>query len=217
VAAMMNFIIAHGAQGAPPRKKPMRQHTTNLLLCLALLLANACRGVRPTEPVAPGPARPVDSTPASEPAGADFLSISRPGSSYQARWTDVSLYPDKGGFRTDLSARAASPREGDELVEVHFTIIQLRGPGEYPLGFGWSRGKSRVTIQTREGMRCMTPLSDAGVIEVTAAPAGGELAPGDRLEGRYRVHCFPEGDTTSREEALVFTGAFAVTVLHPRQ
>ena len=97
-------------------------------------------------------------------------------------------------------------------MEVHFTIIRLRGPGEYPLGFGWDRGKSRVTLQLRNGMRCMTPSSDAGVIEVTAAPVGGALAPGDRLEGRYRVHCFPEGDSTSREKAWVFTGAFAVTV-----
>ena len=97
-------------------------------------------------------------------------------------------------------------------MEVHFTIIRLRGPGEYPLGFGWDRGKSRVTIQLRDGTRCMTPRSDAGVIEVTAAPMGEALAPGDRLEGRYRVHCFPEGDDTSQEEAWVFTGAFAVTV-----
>lgn len=182
----------------------MRQHRTGLLLCLALLLTGACRGARPTEPVEP--------TPASEPAGADFLSLSRPGSSYQARWTDVSVHPGTGGFRTDLSARATSSREDEEFVEAHFTLIRLRGPGEYPLGFGWDRGASRVTLQTREGMRCMTPRSDAGAIEVTAAPVGGALAPGDRIEGRYRVHCFPEGDDTSREEARVFTGAFAVTV-----
>ena len=122
------------------------------------------------------------------------------------------MSPDAGGFRTDLFARASASQEGEELVEAHFTIIQLRGPGEYPLGFGWNRGKSRATLQTRAGMRCMTPQSDAGVIELTAAPVGGKLAPGDRLEGRYRVHCFPEADATSREEALVFTGAFAVTV-----
>lgn len=158
------------------------------------------------------PAKPVDATPASEPVAADFLSISRPGSSYQARWTEVRLSQDRGGFRTDFSAKAASPREDEELVEVHFTLIRLHGPGEYPLGFGWDRGQSRVTIQARDGMRCMTPGKDAGVIDVTAAPAGRGLAPGDRLEGRYRVHCFPEGDATSREEALVFTGAFALTV-----
>jgi hypothetical protein len=194
----------------------MLPYRTHLLLCLTLLLTSACRGARPSEPAASNPTKPVDSTPASEPAGADFLSISRLGSSYQARWTEVSVHPDPGGFRTDLTARAPSPREGEEFVEVHFTIIRLRGPGEYPLGFGWDRGKSRVTLQTREGMRCMTPQSDAGVIEVTTAPESGTLAPGDRLEGRYRVHCFPEADPASREAALVFTGAFAVTVAQGR-
>jgi hypothetical protein len=178
----------------------MHPHRTSHLLCLALLLTGACRGV----PVAPPPAR--------EPTKADFLSISRPGASDPTRWSEVSVYADTGGFRTDLTAKATSPGEGEELVEVHFTIIRLRGPGEYPLGFGWDRGKSRVTLQMRDGTRCMTPSSDAGSIEVTAAPVGNALAPGDRLEGRYRVHCFPEGDSTSQEEAWVFTGAFAVTV-----
>ncbi|WP_309889932.1 hypothetical protein [Archangium sp.] len=172
-----------------------------MLLCLALLLTGACRGVQS-----------VDSTPAREPTGADFLSISRPGASEPVRWTEVSVRQATGGFRTDLSARATAPLEGEELVEVHITLIRLRGPGEYPLGFGWDRGKSRVTIQLREGKRCMTPSSDAGVIEVTAAPVGEALAPGDRLEGRYRVHCFPGGDATTQEAASVFTGAFSVTV-----
>jgi hypothetical protein len=171
----------------------MHPHRTGLLLCLALLLTGACRGVRPTEPVT------------------DFLSISRPGSSYQARWTEVSVSPGAGGYRTDLSARATSPREDEELVEVHFTLIRLRGPGQYPLGFGWDRGCSRVTLQMRDGTRCMTPRSDAGVVEVSVAPVDRAWAPGDRLEGRYRVHCFPEGDTSSQQEAWVFTGAFAVT------
>jgi hypothetical protein len=189
---------------------------TRLLLGIALLLMGACRGARPVEPVASEPTRAVDPVaapvPASEPAGADFFSISRPGSSYPARWTEVRVLPGSGGFRTDLFAKASSAHEGEELVEVHFTIIRLRGPGEYPLGFGWDRGKSRAIFQARDGMRCMTPSSDAGVIELTQAPSSEELAPGDRLEGRYRVHCFPEGDPTTRKEPVVFTGAFAVTV-----
>lgn len=111
----------------------------------------------------------------------------------------------------DLSARAA-PGGEEELEDVHFTLIRLRGPGEYPLGFGWDRGQSRVTLQTRAGLRCMTPRSDAGVVEITVAPEGRALAPGDRLEGRYRVHCSPDGTSASPEEVQVFTGAFAVTV-----
>lgn len=176
-----------------PENQLMHQFRTGLLFCLALL-SGSCRGARPAGP-----------------EGSDFLSISRPGSSHQARWSDVRVVPDAGGFRTDLFAKAASPREGEELMEVHFTLIRLRGPGEYPLGFGWDRGQSRVTIQLRDGVRCMTPRRDAGVVEVTRAPAGSTWGPGARLEGRYRVHCFPEGDSTSQREAWVFTGAFAVT------
>jgi hypothetical protein len=189
----------------------MRQHGIGFLLCLALLLTGACAGGSPAERAATGSAEPGDSTPASAPAQAGFLSISRPGSSYQARWTAVRLSPDTGGFRADLFARPASASEGEELVEMHFTLIRLRGPGEYPLGFGWDRGKSRATLQTRDGIRCMTPTSNAGSIELTAAPTGRALRSGDRLEGRYRVHCFPEGDATTGQEARVFTGAFAVT------
>jgi hypothetical protein len=118
--------------------------------------------------------------------------------------------PGSGGFRTDLFAKSASGDE--ELVEAHFVIIRLRGPGEYPLGFGWDRGQSRATLRTREGMNCMTPGSDAGAIELTAAPAGEVLAPGDRLEGRYHVHCFPDAKATPGQEPMVFTGEFAVTV-----
>ncbi len=114
------------------------------------------------------------------------------------------------GLLPCLFAKAASGDE--ELVEAHFVIIRLRGPGEYPLGFGWDRGQSRVTLRTREGMNCMTPSSDAGVIEFTAAPAGEGLAPGDRLEGRYRVHCFPDAKPAPGKAPRVFTGAFAVTV-----
>jgi hypothetical protein len=183
-----------------------------MLPCLALLLTGACTGARPVQPSAEAPAQATGSTPASEPAGADFLSISRPGSDYQARWSEVRVSPGSGGFRTDLFAKAVPGRDGEELVEAHFVIIQLRGPGEYPLGFAWDRGQSRATLKTREGINCMTPSSDAGVIELTAAPAGEVLAPGDRLEGRYRVHCFPDARPTPGQQALVFTGAFAVTV-----
>jgi hypothetical protein len=179
------------------------------LLCLALLLTGACKAGLPPRSTASDSAQTVASAPASESVGADFLSIERSGSNYQARWTEVRLSRDSGGFRTDLFAKATTPAEGEELVEAHFTIIRLQGPGEYPLGFGWDRGKSRVTLQTREGMRCMTPSSDAGVIEIT-------VASGNRLEGRYRVHCFPEGNATSQAEPLVFTGAFAVTVSEAR-
>jgi hypothetical protein len=188
----------------------MRQPRTGLLPCLALVFTVACAGARPAEPAALAPAKPTESTPASQPVDADFLSISRPGSSYQARWSQVSVAPGSGGFRTDLFAKAAS--DGEELVEAHFVIIRLHGPGEYPLGFGWDRGQSRVTLRTREGMNCMAPGSDAGVIEFTSAPAGEVLAPGDRLEGRYRVHCFPDAKASAGQQPLVFTGAFAVTV-----
>ncbi len=188
----------------------MHQLRTGLLPCLALLLTGACTGVRSAEPAAAVPAKPVEATPASQPQGADFLSISRPESSYQARWSEVRVSPGSGGFRTDLFAKA--PSGDEELVEAHFVIIRLHGPGEYPLGFGWDRGQSRVTLRTRDGMSCMTPTNDAGAIELTAAPAGGALAPGDRLEGRYLVHCFPDAKAAPGQAALIFTGTFAVTV-----
>ena len=188
----------------------MRHPSPGLLPCLALLFTGACAGARPAEPVASAPEKPAESTPVSPPGEADFLSISRPGSNYQARWSQVRVAPGSGGFRTDLVAKAASGDE--ELVEAHFVIIRLHGPGEYPLGFGWDRGQSRVTLRTREGINCMTPGNDAGVIELTAAPAGEALAPGDRLEGRYRVHCFPDAKATAGQQPLVFTGTFAVTV-----
>jgi hypothetical protein len=184
---------------------------TGLLPCLLLLPATACRSVRPPEASAPASAA-VASAAAIDPTGADFLSIARPGSGSEARWTEVTARADTGGFRTDFSAKPTSPAEGEELVEAHFTIIRLNGPGDYPLGFGWDRGQSRVTLQARDGTRCMTPRKDAGLIEITAAPSGRALAPGDRLEGRFRVHCFPEGDDTSGKEPRVFTGAFAATV-----
>lgn len=188
----------------------MRQPRTGLLPCLALLFTGACAGARPAEPVAPALAKPAEPTLVSQPSAADFLAISRPGSGYHARWSQVRVAPGLGGFRTDLFAKAASGTE--ELVEAHFVIIRLHGPGEYPLGFGWDRGQSRVTLRTREGMNCMTPSSDAGVIEVTAAPTGEVLTPGDRLEGRYRVQCFPDAKATAGQEPQVFTGDFAVTV-----
>jgi len=182
----------------------MHSDRTALLPCLALLLMSACTGARQVQPSAEAAA--------SEPAGADFLSISRPGSDYQARWSEVRVAPGSGGFRTDLFARAAPGIEGEELVEAHFVIIRLRGPGEYPLGFAWDRGQSRATLRTREGMSCMTPSTDAGAIELTTAPSGEVLAPGDRLEGRYRVHCFPDAKPAPGQAPRVFTGAFAVTV-----
>lgn len=182
----------------------MHAERISLLPCLALLLMGACTGARQVQPSAEAPA--------SEPAGADFLSISRPGSGYQARWSEVRVAPGSGGFRTDLFAKAAPGLEGEELVEAHFVIIRLRGPGEYPLGFAWDRGQSRVTLRTREGMSCMTPSTDAGAIELTVAPSGEVLAPGDRLEGRYRVHCFPDAKPAPGQAPRVFTGAFAVTV-----
>lgn len=189
----------------------MHASRTALLPCLALLMS-ACTGARPVQPDAEAPVQATGSTPASEPAGADFLSISQAGASYQARWSEVRVAPGSGGFRTDLFARAAAGQEGEELVEAHFVIIRLRGPGEYPLGFAWDRGQSRVTLRTREGTSCMTPSSDAGAIELTVAPAGRELAPGDRLEGRYRVHCFPDAKPSPGQAPRVFTGEFAVTV-----
>jgi hypothetical protein len=190
----------------------MYAHRTGLSLGFMLLLSGACTAAKPVERSPTAPAKPMESPPPSEPVGADFLSISRPGSSYQARWSEVRVSRDSGGFRTDIFAKAAPAGEGEELVEVHFVLIQLHGPGEYPLGFGWDRGKSRVTIQSREGMRCMTPASDAGSVEITAAPKSKAWAPGERLEGRYRVHCFPEAKATPGQEARVFTGAFSVTV-----
>lgn len=188
----------------------MRHPSKGLLPCLALLFTGACTGARPAEPAASAAPPPAEATPATQPGGADFLSISRSGSSYQARWSEVRVSPGSGGFRTDLFAKAASGDE--ELVEAHFVIIRLRGPGEYPLGFGWDRGQSRATLRTREGLSCMTPSSDAGVIELTAAPRGEVLAPGDRLEGRYRVHCFPDAKASPGQAPRVFTGAFTVTV-----
>jgi hypothetical protein len=184
----------------------MSQHRTGLLPCLALLFTGACAGARPAEPTASALAKPAE--PAAG-VGSDFLSISRPGSSYQARWSQVRVAPGSGGFRTELFAKASGD---EELTEAHFVIIRLHGPGEYPLGFAWDRGQSRATLRTREGMNCMTPGSDAGVIELTSAPAGEVLAPGDRLEGRYRVHCFPDAKATPGQQPAVFTGAFAVTV-----
>ena len=190
----------------------MRPHRTGLFLGIALLFTGACTSARPAELGTPASARPLDSTPHREPVGEDFLSIARPGSSYQARWREVRVARDSGGFRTDLFAKAAPGREGEELVEVHLVLIRLRGPGDYPLGFAWDRGQSRATIQPREGLRCMTPGSDAGNVEITAAPASEAWAPGERLEGRFRIHCFPEAKATAGQEALVFTGAFAMTV-----
>ena len=94
----------------------MHQRRTGLLPCLALLITGACAGARPAEPVASTPAKPAESPPTRLPEEADFLSISRPGSGYQARWSQVRVAPGSGGFRTDLSAKAASGDE--ELVEA---------------------------------------------------------------------------------------------------
>jgi hypothetical protein len=195
----------------------MHQTRTPYLLSFVILLAGACRGGKPEaprDPVAQGPstqpsatASQPAATTASQPARADFLSIARPDAGYQARWTDVAM-SQHDTFRTDISAKATA--EG-EVREMDLTLIQLRGPGEYPLGFGWNRGESRATIEAK-GMRCMTPREGGGVVEITAGPADGVLAPGARLEGRFRVHCFPEGDETSLKEAVVFTGEFLVTV-----
>jgi hypothetical protein len=190
----------------------MRSFRTGLTLGFALLLTGACTAARPAEPNTTAPAKPTNPPPSSESTGGDFVSIAREGSSYQARWSEARVTRDAGGFRTDLFAKAAPDREGEELVELHFVLIRLRGPGEYPLGFAWDRGQSRATIQTREGMRCMTPGSDAGSFEITAAPASEPWAPGERLEGRYRVRCFPDAKPAPGQEARVFTGAFSVTV-----
>lgn len=190
----------------------MHSFRTGLTLGFALLLTEACTAARPSEPSTVAPAKPMNFPPSSVPTGGDFVSIARDGSSYQARWSEVRVAREGGGFRTDLFAKAAPVRDGEELVELHFVLIRLRGPGEYPLGFAWDRGQSRVTIQTREGMRCMTPGSDAGSVEITAAPASEPWAPGERLEGRYRVRCFPDAKPTPGQEAQVFTGVFSVTV-----
>jgi hypothetical protein len=190
----------------------MHPSRTHLSLGFALLLTGACTAARPVEPSPAAQSQPINSPQRGEPVGADFLSISRPGSSGPSRWSQVRVQRDSGGFRTDLFAKADPDRAEEELVEVHLVLIRLHGPGVYPLGFGWDRGQSRVTIQTREGLRCMTPGSDAGSVEITAAPASEAWAPGARLEGRYRVHCFPEAKATAGQEAQVFTGAFSVTV-----
>lgn len=170
-------------------------------MCFTLLLGPACRSARPDVPAAPAQVQ--------APAQADFLSISRSGPDSASRWTEVKLSP--GGFRTDLFAKASSPGEGAEPIEVHLTLIRLSGPGEYRLGFGWDRGQSRATIRTGAGEQCMTPGSDAGVVEITAAPAEGQMSPGQRLEGRFTIRCYPEAKPTSGQEARVFTGTFAVT------
>jgi hypothetical protein len=190
----------------------MRSFRTGLTLGFALLLTGACTAARPAELSTAAVSKPMNTPPSSEPTGGDFVSIARDGSSYQARWSEVRVAREGSGFRTDLFAKAASDLEGGELVELHFVLIRLRGPGEYPLGFAWDRGQSRVTIQTREGTSCMTPGSDAGSVEITAAPASEPWAPGERLEGRYRVRCFPDAKPTPGQEARVFTGAFSVTV-----
>lgn len=190
----------------------MRLLRTGLTLGFALLLTGACTAAGPAGLSTVAPAKPMDSTAGGEPAGGDFLSIARSGSSYQARWSEVRVDREAGGFRTDLFAKVAPNREEEELVEVHFVLIWLRGPGEYPLGFAWDRGQSRVTIQTREGMRCMTPGSDAGTVEITTAPTSEAWAPGDRVEGRFLIHCFPDAKATPGQEARGFTGSFAVTI-----
>lgn len=190
----------------------MHSFRTGVTLGFALLLTGACTAARPAEVSTAAPAKPMNSPPSSAPPmGGDFVSIARDGSSYQARWSEVRVAREGGGFRTDLFAKAAPDRDGEELVELHFVLIRLRGAGQYPLGFAWDRGQSRATIQTREGMRCMTPVSDAGSVEITAAPASEPWAPGERLEGRYRVRCFPDAKPTPGQEARVFTGAFSIT------
>lgn len=187
----------------------MRSFRTGLTLGFALLLTGACTAARPTEVRTAAVAKPP---PDREPTGGDFLSIARDGSGSQARWSEVRVSRDAGGFRTDLFAKAAPSQQGAELVELHLVLIRLRGPGEYPLGFAWDRGQSRATIRTHEGMQCMTPGSDAGSVEITAAPTSEAWAPGERLEGRYRVRCFPEGKPVPGQEPSVFAGAFSVTV-----
>ena len=122
IAAVLLMKSFAGAPRAQPGYCPLmlslrraRGQRTGLLLCITLLLTGACTGARPADWVAAAPPKPVESTSASEPAGADFLSIPRPASSYQTRWSDVRLSPGSRGFRTDSSRRRTRPERTRSL------------------------------------------------------------------------------------------------------
>jgi hypothetical protein len=60
----------------------MHPHRTALSLGFVLLLTGACTAAKLVDPSPAALAKPMDSPQRSEPAEADFLSISHPGSSY---------------------------------------------------------------------------------------------------------------------------------------
>ena len=84
------------------------------------------------------------------------------------------------------------------------TIPGFKGPGDYPVGFAWSRGDTRATLTFSDGLRCMTRGKDGSVIRVSRTSGG--------VEGTFSFWCFNEAKELPQELGVRVKGAFSVVV-----